>query len=872
MKKLITLIVLLNSITFTQQGFVRKFDYRNDITLTRVAQSTQYFDKIGQKAALMGFENGSFEFWIWPWKVLKNFDLQFFIGSSTQPIQSKEIVKEITVTPNATIISFVYESFTINEIIFIPYNQTASIILLDVKTTIPLSIVPGFIPVMQPQWPAGIGGQYSYWNNELNAYVISESQRRGTFLCGSPFAKQMTAPPAHMFADSPIQFRIDIKPNDTNNFLPIIIAGIPQKNKFDDVKNYYNSILKNVEKLFYETKNYYIDLLNNTINISTPNEKLNLAFKLGKIALKNLLVENPNLGKGLVAGYGLSGNGGRPGFAWFFGGDAFINSLALNSFQDFNTVKDALKFAQKWQREKDFPIKLKNENDKPTDIGKMAHELSQSDGLIDWWNDYHYGYNHADTTPWYLVAISDYVIKSGDVNFLKQSWNSIIKAYEWCKSKDSNGDGLMDLKGAGLGVLEFGTLVKIFNDNYTQSIWTKALKEINYLSKIVGDKKIEEETKTLFDKALTSLEEIYWIKDLQFYSFGASENGDQVRDKNIYSSTPIAFNLYNKKRSELTIEKFNENDLTTDWGARNLSINSSLYDPANYNYGTVWSFNSFFIGAAQFNTHFNFQGYKTINNTLQNIFNFGLGVMPEVFSGNIYTKLSEAYHNQGFSVSGFIFPLVQGLLGIEVNSIENKISFAPKVPVDWTYFNVENIKVADNTININYKNQNDIIKLDINSNTNNKINFSFSPDLPLGYEIKKVLLNGKEVNYEIINNSQAIQLNMNFELREKANIEIYTNPFPAIYPLQEEIKVGSINDGIKIISQELNKNELSINCEVKPNRIYNIGISNSNMVSEIQGAYIEKNTLKIFVRSNNESFIKHKIIMKVKKMIKKIFY
>ena len=83
----------------------------------------------------------------------------------------------------------------------------------------------------------------------------------------------------------------------------------------------------------------------------------------------------------------------------------------------------------------------------------MAHELSQSDGLCDWWNDYHYGYNHADTSPWYIVAMGDYVRTSGDTAFLRQSWKSVEQAYEWCLSKDSDGDGLMDLKGAGLGAL-----------------------------------------------------------------------------------------------------------------------------------------------------------------------------------------------------------------------------------------------------------------------------------------------------------------------------------------------------------------------------------------------------------------------------------
>src|SRR3989339_2066351 len=176
----ITFVITLN--TFSQTGLIKKFELKqNDLTIKRPAQPNQYMDKIGQKAALLGYESGSFEMWIWPWKVLRNFEIQFFVGTTTQAILAKDILRDISVTPEATTLTYVYESFTVKEIIFVPHNKPAAVILLDVNTTTPLTIVPGFMPVMQPQWPAGIGGQYSYWDDNVKAYVISESQQRGLF-------------------------------------------------------------------------------------------------------------------------------------------------------------------------------------------------------------------------------------------------------------------------------------------------------------------------------------------------------------------------------------------------------------------------------------------------------------------------------------------------------------------------------------------------------------------------------------------------------------------------------------------------------------------------------------------------------------------
>ncbi|MBI3765730.1 MAG: hypothetical protein HY277_04415, partial [Ignavibacteriales bacterium] len=462
-KSICVTLLLIAGICFAQEKkssekFILAFELKpNDLELSRLAQPTQYFDKIGRRAGLMGYESGQFEMWVWPWKPLRNFELQFLLGTSTQPILAKDIVHTISVTPEVTTLTFTYEAFTVKEHIFIPRNEPGAILLLDVHTTTPLAIIPGFIPVMQPMWPAGVGGQFSYWDDDVNGYVISEGQWRAEFICGSPAGQQMAAPPAHMFADNPLQFRIDVKPGETDGkFIPIVIAGaVPdtstcgeqlcpwQKMKFDSVKATYSRLWKNAEKYYNECYNYYQNLRNSTMQVITPDKEMNLAYEWGKVALDNLMIVNPRLGYGMVAGFGFSGGGARPGFGWFFGGDAFINSMAMNSVGMFQQSRDALAFTQKWQRQENFPIRKKNPSDllyestdsssrRPKDVGKMAHELSQSDGLCDWWNDYHYGYNHADTTPWYIVAMADYVRTSGDVEFLKQSWKSVKQAYDWC--------------------------------------------------------------------------------------------------------------------------------------------------------------------------------------------------------------------------------------------------------------------------------------------------------------------------------------------------------------------------------------------------------------------------------------------------------
>src|SRR5258706_15362148 len=134
------------------------------------------------------------------------------------------------------------------------------------------------------------------------------------------------------------------------------------------------------------------------------------------------MVTNPFLGTGLVAGYRTSGESQRPGFAWFFGRDAFWSTLALNSEGDFANAKTALAFVAQFQRED----------------GKIPHEISQGASFVNWFKDYPYGYASADATPLYIIATNDYVTRSGDLDFARQKWDSLWKADQFmCSTYDT---------------------------------------------------------------------------------------------------------------------------------------------------------------------------------------------------------------------------------------------------------------------------------------------------------------------------------------------------------------------------------------------------------------------------------------------------
>lgn len=831
----------------------------SDIEVTRLAQPLQYFDKIGRRAGLMGYESGSFEMWVWPWKALRNFELSFLLGTSTQPILARDVVRTVSVAPEATVITYSYESFTVREIAIVPLDEPGAVLLLDVHTTAPLTIVASFLPVMEPMWPAGIGGQFSYWDDVANAYVISEGRWRAIFLCGSPASEPMAAPPAHMFADAPLQFKISLSAGESaGHFIPLVIAG-GQGMKMDSVKSIYKHLWTDAEGLYKRNQGYYRALRESTVQISTPVKEIDRAFEWGKIALDNLLVRNPALGTGLVAGFGLSGGSARPGFAWFFGGDAFINTLAFDSYGAFAAVREGLAFAQKWQRQEDFPIR-KRPGTVNRDVGKMAHELSQSDGLVDWWNDYHYGYNHADTTPWYIVAMGDYLRSSGDADFIKKSWRSLKQAYQWCLSKDSDGDGLMDLKGAGLGALEFGKLVGIYADMYTCAVWTQAIREMTEMADVVGDHEMRKAAEPQLIRAQKALEQKFWMDDPGFYSYGATEKNEQVKEKTPWPATAMMFSLLDENRTVRSLEAYNGADLCTDWGTRSLPPSSAYFEPTNYNYGAVWPFLSTFLGTAQFRHHFGLSGYQTLCSVVRQAFTNGIGCVPEVFSGTLNQKLGEAYHHQGFSTTGYVVPLVRGLLGLEVDAVRGKILFAPHLPPDWDSIAVRNVRVGLMTVDLILKRTNGSMELRVRKEGPGVVELQFSPALPPGVREVKAVLDGTPADAELSLNSQDVHPTVRLSVSARSVAALEWNAVPEIVAPAIQTSPGATNYSLKVVSQNLEGDTLRLLVEGVSGEAYSLPVRNASRVASVTGAALDGDVIHVQIPGGRGGeFVKHQV-------------
>jgi hypothetical protein len=111
----------------------------------------------------------------------------------------------------------------------------------------------------------------------------------------------------------------------------------------------------------------------------------------------------------------------------------------------------------------------------------------------------------------------------------------------------------------------------------------------------------------------------------------------------------------------------------------------------------------------------------------------------------------------------------------------------------------------------------------------------------------------------LIRHSQSEQLKITLDLAADAKVYVEYEPTVSIFMLDQPAPIGATNEGIKILSQEHSENKLTIFCEVKPNKNYELGVINGELIKSINGADYKNKKLLIKNIGDEKFFVKHKI-------------
>lgn len=784
-----------------------------------------YIGVVGRRSIAMGTEQGDIEVWTWPLKLLHGFNLRFQTPLYAEPISGKDIARRVEVTPAGTTIVYSHPAFTVRQRIFAPLNEPAIVSVLEVDAVRPIEIFAEFKSDLQYAWPASTGGQYVFWDDKEKAFVLSESRRQINGFVGSPYTTSATNQPAHNVPESPNQLRIAVgdqttvpmpRPGEPAGRLTMVHAsGIPivmvaATASRDSVREIYRRVLANVSQLYEERAAHARAVTDSAMWVESPDTLFNLAVRWAAINMDEAMVCNPDLGCGLVAGYGPSGSRGtRPGFGWYFGGDASINSLGMTGAGQFQLARQGLEFFTRYQNSE----------------GKIPHEISQSAGRIRWFEDFPYAFYHADTTPYWLMAWGDYWCATGDTATIRRVWPHIKRAYDWSRGTIDPTTGLMLNSKGGLGAVEVGDLgVGVESDIYLSAVWVVALDRVARMAEALRERSVATQARTLEATAKASLRERFWLPEQGMYAFALLKDGAIRPEPTVWPATAMSFGLLDDERGMAAASVLARATLNTDWGTRALASESKLFDPLHYNNGTVWPFVTGYAALAQYKYRNPIAGFAALSTITRSGFTWGLGRNPEVWSGSQFEPLDTSVPHQFFGTSFILTVLTRGLLGWEPDVPRNMVRLAPQLPTEWGELQVHGARAGGGSYEIAITKSMNELRVKIEGRGGPDTLY-FEPHLPLGSRVTGVTVNGDPVAFDTLPNPRDTQVRARIPLTANPEIVVQHTIGYELVILQPQAHRGDRSKSMRVLDMRLVGGELVIQAEAPAGSTFAISLA-----------------------------------------------
>ena len=814
--------------------------------LSRPARSWEFLDAVGKRSGLFGNETGRFEAWVYPLKILRDFDVTFVLGDRRIPASS--LVRRLTMRPEGPTLTFASDSFTVNETWLAPPDESGAIIRFEINTWEPIQIEASFARDFQLMWPAGLGGTYMSWSPQAHAYELGEEGRKFAAVVGSPSAE--SADPeffSNSYSTTRSSFRLAATQKGST-IQYIFIAGATDG--AEAARKTYQHLAANPEAIFSSARKYYDDYLARTLSLDLPDPQLQAAYDWSRISTIQGLVQNPFLGTGLVAGYRGSGDSARPGFAWFFGRDSLWTDLALDSIGDFGTVQTALEFIAKYQRQD----------------GKVEHEISQTASLVNWWNGFPYAYASADATPLFLIAMNDYVTSSGDVTFAKKYWDNALRAYQFLKSTyDAN--GLPRNLGVGHGWVEGGPLLPVETESYQSGLAVAALNAFASLARVAGQQpgiSAADEAQTLRKK----INDVLWNAGDHTLVFALDREGKRVAAPTVLSTAPMWFDdVFDPDKANATIDHLADWDHSTDWGMRIISEQNPLFRPTGYHFGAVWPLFTGWAAVGEYRNHRPLEAYANLRaNSLLSL-DRSLGRVTEVLSGSYYEGLGTASPHQIWSSAMVLSPVLRGMLGLREDQISHTLTLAPQLPASWDHFGIHGISACGGRLDLDYTKRSDGIHLQTKNEGGTDCTVQFSPSFSKHAKVLGVNLNGKKTGYKIEPNATDQHVSMAVPVASGEVIVRLENDF-GLEADEDLPPLGSESGNLKIFHEEwsADNRQLTVRAAVRGGRIYSLKAYGARIAS-VTGGDLRQNadgtqTIEVSAPDNGGKYVSREIVIR----------
>lgn len=666
---------------------VSRFTVRHDpLAIVRRVEGTQPFTVAGPRGGIFGRQDGAFEAWLFPVKVLSHFGITAELRDYPVPIKLAPQAAAIEVTPAMTTITYSHAAFTVRQRMFAPrQGGDGAVVVFEVESVRPLTLTFRFEPEMLRMWPAPNSGRPSAeWvkKGDTGYYVLHTDDPDFSAAVAMPSAQPgILAPYQERPQSHPLELKLTFDPKrDAQLAFPLLLVMGDRKTDF---ARRLAALDQAVPRLYAETEDYWAHYFDTHLTAETPDSRFDRALRWAEIAIEQGSVRFHGE-TGLVAGYYESGDSARPGYGWFFGRDALWTSFATNSYGNFGLTRDALEFLIRRQRAD----------------GKIMHEFSQTADLVDW-KSRPYFYASADATPLLVMAMADYVNCSGDIAFLRAHWDAVRKAYAFTRAHDSDHDGIYE-NTEGTGWVESWPPGMPHQEIYLAALDQQSADAMAHLAHLMDDEDLAAAARMHAEHIRAAIESEYSDDRQHGYAFSRNADGKLDRTATIYPAVAWWTGRLALANSGPMFDRWASPEFSTDWGTRDISDRTAFYDPISYHQGSVWPLFTGWVSLAEYRAGRPLAGYAHLMQNAGLTWSQDLGAVTELLSGEFFQPLGRSSSHQIWSSAMVVTPALRGLFGLDWDALHHTLRLSPNLPATWDTARLRHVPLGNDPVGLEF--------------------------------------------------------------------------------------------------------------------------------------------------------------------------
>ena len=466
--------------------------------------------------------------------------------------------------------------------------------------------------------------------------------------------------------DLELSYDLEIEEGNTKE-IALIAAGSFTSPK--DCLDEYNDMRENYKELLEKTNAHFSQVAKSGLSVTHSCEitsnvsKLARAFEKAKVSLEYLKANYDKLGYGICAGL--------PRFPNYWARDTGWSLRGYLAMGDYNFALQVIENFLKHQAKRSTKYALKGELPMIISGKYFLHNTT---------------YGSADSTFLFPWALREYVYGTGDKDYLKKRWNSIIDLVNWGFLKDIDKDGLVEHGFSGIAEklpIQDSTWMDHIdrrkNANDVQALFYENLMIGSELAQIVDDQENARFWSTKAEKLRNKIDTEYWDAKTGHYYDTIMPDGS--KDESVRPNSLVLLltdTVKDQKKASIVLDRIEREDMTASWGVRTLSNLDEKYHPTLYHDGAVWPLVTGWATVSEIKSNRSEQALRYLSIMAAGILKEH-GMYAETYRGDRPEPFNSCIL-QAWSVGLYVYAFREMMLGTRINMIDNKIRFEPKIP------------------------------------------------------------------------------------------------------------------------------------------------------------------------------------------------